>query len=195
VIPHFDNSEGGNYDTRFCYLGEPRLLELEAQLPPDVATLGVDEHTAVIIDFDSDTLTVKGRSNGYWRLNGETFVLANSSTTPLSDLREARPSPRAAVQSTPVATTRTPLELAELAARGGDEGRDALATLVQLAATGGDGYIDPTELVGAVLRAREKARLSAQYDLADELRDALVQSGLTVNDGPNGTTWSISGPE
>ena len=25
VIPHFDNAEGGNHDTRFCYLGERRL--------------------------------------------------------------------------------------------------------------------------------------------------------------------------
>ncbi len=56
VIPHFDNAEGRNYDTRFCYLGEPRLLELERQLPSGVATLGVDEHTAVIFDFERDQL-------------------------------------------------------------------------------------------------------------------------------------------
>ena len=30
VIPHFDNAEGGNHDTRFCYLGERRLAVLEA---------------------------------------------------------------------------------------------------------------------------------------------------------------------
>ena len=63
VIPHFDNNEGGNYDTRFCYLGEKRLLELESQLPEGVATLGVDEHTALILDLSNDTISVKGRSN------------------------------------------------------------------------------------------------------------------------------------
>jgi hypothetical protein len=83
VIPHFDNSEGGNYDTRFCYLGEPRLLELERQLPEGVATLGVDEHTAAILNFNEDTLSVSGRSNAYWRLNGESHILANGTTTKL----------------------------------------------------------------------------------------------------------------
>ena len=29
VIPHYDNAEGGNHDTRFCYLGERRLDSLE----------------------------------------------------------------------------------------------------------------------------------------------------------------------
>ena len=27
VIPHYDNAEGGNHDTRFCYLGERRLAD------------------------------------------------------------------------------------------------------------------------------------------------------------------------
>ncbi len=33
VIPHYDNQEGGNHDTRFCYLGERRLAMLEPELP------------------------------------------------------------------------------------------------------------------------------------------------------------------
>ncbi|HEX2805429.1 MAG TPA: hypothetical protein VHN80_04595, partial [Kineosporiaceae bacterium] len=34
IVPHFDNNEGGStYDSRFCYLGEPRLAALEAELP------------------------------------------------------------------------------------------------------------------------------------------------------------------
>ena len=33
VVPHYDNAEGGNHDTRFCYMGERRLQALEAALP------------------------------------------------------------------------------------------------------------------------------------------------------------------
>src|SRR3954452_15639043 len=47
VIPHYDNAEGGTHDTRFCFIGETRLEELERQLPPETAILGVDEHTAL----------------------------------------------------------------------------------------------------------------------------------------------------
>ncbi len=50
VIPHYDNAEGGNHDTRFCYLGERRLRLLEALLPPDTFVLGIDEHTGCLLD-------------------------------------------------------------------------------------------------------------------------------------------------
>ncbi|NIW11256.1 MAG: cysteinyl-tRNA synthetase, partial [Gammaproteobacteria bacterium] len=33
VIPHWNNAEGGTHDTRFCYMGEPRLRQLESLLP------------------------------------------------------------------------------------------------------------------------------------------------------------------
>ena len=41
VIPHYDNAEGGNHDTRFCYLGERRLAMLESSLPDDAYVLGM----------------------------------------------------------------------------------------------------------------------------------------------------------
>jgi hypothetical protein len=190
VIPHFDNNEGGNYDTRYCYLGEPRLLELESQLPDGVATFGVDEHTAVIIDFEAGTLSVKGRAHGYWRVNGRTLVLENDTTTALSELGTAV---AASVPQNSVApkSVESPLELAEAAAAGGDEGLEALAQLVQLASTGGRGFIDPTPLVEGILGARVDARSKGQYELADELRDVIANAGIEVQDTPEGTVWSI----
>ena len=190
VIPHFDNNEGGNYDTRYCYLGEPRLLELESQLPSDVATLGVDEHTAVILDFGAGTLSVKGRANGYWRANGHTLVLENGATIQLSELGadsgSSRPlSPEVERQ------VDSPVELAETAAAGGEEGLKALAQLVQLASTGGEGFIDPTALVEGILSARVEARAKGQYELSDELRDVIANAGIEVKDTPEGTVWSI----
>jgi hypothetical protein len=60
VIPHYDNAEGGHHDTRYCYLGEARLAALEAELPDDAFVLGVDEHTAVLLDLAAGTATVQG---------------------------------------------------------------------------------------------------------------------------------------
>ena len=54
LIPHYDNAEGGRYDTRHCYLGERRLAVMERDLPADAAVLGVDEHTAVLIDLRTE---------------------------------------------------------------------------------------------------------------------------------------------
>lgn len=190
VIPHFDNNEGGNYDTRYCYLGEPRLLKLEALLPSGVATFGVDEHTAAIIDFANDNVTVKGRAHAYWRLNGETRVLRNETTTALSELRSIAPQ-RAPVSAEEPAPQLGPAELAAVALEGGEAGLEALAKLVQLASTGGEGFIDPSRLVEGVLRARVTARAHQQYELADELRNALLSADIEVQDGPEGSTWNL----
>ena len=60
VIPHYDNTEGGHHDTRFCCLGERRLAMREQELPDGAHVLGVDEHTGGVIDIDADTATVIG---------------------------------------------------------------------------------------------------------------------------------------
>jgi hypothetical protein len=60
VIPHYNNREGGTHDTRFCWMGEPRLRLLESMLPDDVVILGIDEYTACIIDVEAQTVTVRG---------------------------------------------------------------------------------------------------------------------------------------
>jgi len=189
VIPHYDNAEGGNYDTTRCYLGEVRLAELERQLPNGVAILGVDEHTALIFDFTADKLTVSGRSNGYWRLKGESRVLANGTTISLDELRTLKVE-REAPTSFETPSKVGPLELGRLAAGGGENAIAALAQLVQLAATGGEGRIDPAPLVDGILAARLSAREQGQYELADSLRDLVIEAGFEVQDGPQGTTWT-----
>ncbi len=60
VIPHYDNAEGGTHDTRFCYLGEPRLATLEDQLPLGHWVLGIDSHTALVLDLETGTAVVEG---------------------------------------------------------------------------------------------------------------------------------------
>ena len=60
VVPHWNNAEGGTHDTRFCFMGEPRFRKLERLLPPDTSILGIDEHTACIIDFETSLIQVKG---------------------------------------------------------------------------------------------------------------------------------------
>jgi cyanophycinase-like exopeptidase len=75
VIPHYDNREGGRHDTRFCYLGESRLITMEAELPDGTGIFGVDEHTAVVIDIDAGTVHVHGAGSLNLRSEGETTVI------------------------------------------------------------------------------------------------------------------------
>ena len=87
LIPHYDNAEGGHHDTRFCYLGERRLRMLEAALPAGHHVLGVDEHTAVVLDLDADTATVIGRGVVSVRHDGETVTYPAGTTVPIDALR------------------------------------------------------------------------------------------------------------
>jgi cyanophycinase-like exopeptidase len=86
VIPHFDNAEGGSHDTRYCYMGERRLRVLEALLPEGVFVLGVDEHTACVLDLGAGTASVTGRGAVTVRRRGRMARVDSGETVPLADL-------------------------------------------------------------------------------------------------------------
>ena len=86
VVPHYDNAEGGNHDTRFCYLGERRLRMLEADLPDDVFILGVDGHTALVLDLDAGSATVTGLGTVTIRKDGQSTVFPAGSEVTIADL-------------------------------------------------------------------------------------------------------------
>jgi hypothetical protein len=88
VIPHYDNAEGGTYDTRFCYLGEDRLARLERTLPADSAVLGIDEHTAVVFDLASSAVEIWGRGALTVRRRGESTILPAGTDLTSAQLRE-----------------------------------------------------------------------------------------------------------
>jgi len=104
VIPHYDNTEGGHHDTRFCYLGERRLAMLEQELPDGAHVLGVDEHTGVVIDIDADTATVIGNGTITVRVRGESTVFESGVTIPVDVLRD--PSRTGSSSATTTTTSR-----------------------------------------------------------------------------------------
>jgi hypothetical protein len=190
IIPHYDNAEGGNYDTRFCYLGEDRLIDLERQLPDETGILGVDEHTAGILDLEQKTLTVMGKGGVYWRRNGQTQTFDTGSVTSLEELQTFEPV-NGLPPHAPMAELSDVDALVALAEHGGPEAVDAIARLAKMASTGGSGHIDPSDLVEGVLALRVSARHAKDFALADRIRDVLVSSGIEVMDTPDGSTWFI----
>ncbi|NUW39169.1 hypothetical protein [Nonomuraea rhodomycinica] len=87
VIPHFDNAEGGTHDTRYCYLGERRLSRMERELPPGTAVLGLDEHTAVLVDLGTEEVEVAGRGGLTIRRPDTRAVLPAGTRLTLGELR------------------------------------------------------------------------------------------------------------
>ncbi|MHB8890605.1 MAG: CysS/YqeB C-terminal domain-containing protein [Candidatus Limnocylindrales bacterium] len=253
VVPHYDNAEGGNHDTRFCYMGERRLRILEAQLPPDTFILGVDSHTALVLDLDRRTATVSGLGGATVRVDGRSTVIPSGSEVSIDALAEAaralatggtlevpsgarafdaaRPGSvagQAARSSEPLGDEMAELEGTFFAALAGSDSRAAVAALLDLdsviegriragedspdldnasstfrsliarlgeaAATGGTDRRDVIEpFVEALLAVRARARETRDWATADLVRDRLVEAGVEVRDGAEGSSWVLAG--
>jgi len=87
VIPHWNNAEGGTHDTRFCYMGDVRFRALESLLPNDVSVLGLDEHTACIMDLDKGEAVIKGIGGVTLRRQGAEMAFEKGDCFSLEVLR------------------------------------------------------------------------------------------------------------
>lgn len=87
VIPHYDNAEGGNHDTRFCYLGETRLRLFESMLDAETYVLGIDEHTGLIINLDEENASVVGNGTVTLRLREKSFTYQSGDIIALNVLQ------------------------------------------------------------------------------------------------------------
>ena len=63
-MPHWNNAEGGaDLDTSRCFVGMDRFNQWCDLVPETNTTLGLDEHTGIIMDFESGTCEVSGVSS------------------------------------------------------------------------------------------------------------------------------------
>ncbi len=99
VVPHWNNAEGGTHDTGFCFMGESRFRKLESMLPDDVSILGLDEHTACIIDLDSEEISIKGIGSVTFRYQAIERTFHRGEKFPLRVLSEGKSSVAPAVQA------------------------------------------------------------------------------------------------
>lgn len=88
VVPHWNNAEGGNHDTRFCYMGEPRFRKLESLLPEGSSVLGLDEHTACLIDLEKEEVVIRGIGRVTLRRNGAEITFGKGDRFSADVLRE-----------------------------------------------------------------------------------------------------------
>jgi hypothetical protein len=97
VIPHWNNAEGGTYDTRYCWMGAPRLALLEKALPDSTVILGVDEWTACVVDpaaqeclvVGAGQVTIRHDNHEHVFPAGTQFGLDQLHASALSDARES----------------------------------------------------------------------------------------------------------
>jgi hypothetical protein len=161
-IPHWNNAEGGiDLDTSRCFVGLERFNEWCDQIPADNTTLGLDEHTGLIIDFQSGECQVLGVSSVSLVRECDPEIYGAGATVPLNELGEIR------IPDQPDAGI--PAEVWEMVAAANepeDEG--------------------PPEEIRALVDLRQKARDEKNWAESDRLRDEIAALGWQVQDTPEG---------
>jgi cyanophycinase-like exopeptidase len=88
VVPHWNNAEGGTHDTRFCFMGETRFDRLATMLPNDVSIIGIDEHTACIINLESGEARVRGLGKVLLRHGSREVMFEKGDRFPISAIND-----------------------------------------------------------------------------------------------------------
>jgi cyanophycinase-like exopeptidase len=214
IVPHWNNAEGGTHDTRFCWLGERRLVALENLLPDDTFIIGIDEHTGIIIDLDSGAIEIVGKGTLVVRRNGYEWIRKAGETTTLDEIAAAASAPRVNISepaadsganATAHAAIRSALQagdtataLALIAAESRQESADGSAVsgwISDVIATLSE-PVDVTQtvtpLVTLLLELRATARADKRWADSDLIRDGLAAAGIDVRDTPDGVQWEVS---
>tara|TARA_B100000676_G_scaffold47009_1_gene45828 strand:- start:2216 stop:3223 length:1008 start_codon:yes stop_codon:yes gene_type:complete len=84
IVPHFNNQEGGDHDTSYCFIGKKRFDNLVKGL--DVIAIGIDEHTSLTFDLDKSIMGVRGLGNVYFLSKEGELRLKNGDEIKIKDI-------------------------------------------------------------------------------------------------------------
>jgi hypothetical protein len=94
-IPHWNNTDGGaDLDTSRCFVGMERFAEWCRRVPVENTTVGLDEHTGIMLDFEKGLCEVSGVSSVSLVRECNPEMYASGSTFDMTELGALRmPSP------------------------------------------------------------------------------------------------------
>jgi hypothetical protein len=216
IVPHWNNAEGGTHDTRFCYLGERRLRQLEDQLPDDTFVLGIDEHTGLVVDLDSGEAEVVGRGCVTVRNHGREWSVASGSSTTVAEIADRAAVTAAAADPIAAETSRgggsdqaieqalrsadvagalalvAELDRTAASAAERDRVRSYLARCIAAIQEPVDVTKTITPYVELLLGLRSHARADKRWADSDAIRDGLLAVGVEVRDSADAVSWVLA---
>ena len=90
VVAHYNNTQGGTHDTRFCFVGEKRMLVLDEMLDGDTSVLGIDEHTGASFNLETGAVDIFGKGNLTMRHKGVEKIYPTKTSTTIEELKNFR---------------------------------------------------------------------------------------------------------
>jgi len=162
-IPHWNNADGGvDLDTSRCFVGMDRFKEWCDLLPSQNETIGLDEHTGVIIDFESGLCEVSGVSAVSLVRECDPEMFPSGSKFPLSELGDVR-LPDPIEKDIPAQVWEMCLNAPALEDN------------------------QPSDEVTVLVERRAAARANKNWAESDKLRDEISALGWTVQDSKDGS--------
>lgn len=162
-IPHWNNAEGGaELDTSRCFMGQSRFDELLRQLPPEQTIVGLDEHTALVIDLNA----------------GQCEVMGAGSVTLLREGRERRWASRETFALSEIGAYRVPNDEADIP-------HDVWQAVQAARRAEAEAPAVPDDVM-ALVAERQAARALKDWPKADAVRAQLSALGWQVKDTPDG---------
>jgi len=164
-VSHWNNTEGGSeLDTGRCYMGRARFDHLLKMLPPDIRVIGIDEHTALILEPAGESCRVIGRGAVTLLSRGREDVFAPGQTFAITELGPfSNTEPQCGI----------PAGVWERVRVARHRAADVLIP-------------QPPQEVLSLTGEREKARARADWAASDSLREQIIMSGWTIEDTPDG---------
>jgi len=164
-IPHWNNTDGGqDVDTSRCFMGRERFEAWCSQLPADHTTLGLDEHTGLVIDFQARQCLVMGVSSVSLARACSPAIFPSGSTIPLDEIG--------------------PFKLPDPLSSGISAEAWEMVNHASPPASVMDETPPPEALTLA--EARQAARARKDWAAADDYRRQILALGWTVQDTPEG---------
>lgn len=167
-IPHWNNADGGaDLDTSRCFVGMDRFAEWCRLVPQQNETIGLDEHTGLIIDLDAGLCEVSGVSSVSLVRECKPEMYASGTRFPVRELGDVR-LPDPIEQDIPAHVWEACLNVPPLE----DD--------------------QPSEEVVALMNQRADARAKRDWAESDKLREEIAARGWTVQDSKDGSKLTRS---
>jgi len=162
-VPHWNNAEGGvDLDTSRCFVGMERFNQWCDLLPRENTTVGLDEHTGIIIDFESGMCEVSGVSSVSIVRECDPEIYPSGSKFKLKEIGNFQlPNP---------INRDIPANVWEM------------IQSAQVVETGDE----PSDEVLSLLEQRKQARANKDFAASDRLRDEIAALGWKVKDTKEG---------
>lgn len=161
-IPHWNNAEGGvDLDTSRCFIGMERFKQWCDLLPSGNTTLGLDEHTGIIMDLEAGTCEVSGVSSVSIVRECDPEIYPSGSKFALKEVGDLQ-FPQPLEMGIPAHVWQMTLEAQHIE----DD--------------------KPSDQVLALLEQRKQARANKDFAASDRLRDEIAALGWKVKDTKEG---------